>query len=80
MIADHPQSGRAACEVEYDTCISSGTKLEMILLQSADAKTAVSMRLTESVRQQAQRRIDLIQLISGERACLAFETSGNLNP
>ena len=80
VIADHPQGGRAAFDLEDHAQVPAEAEFKMILLQSSDTETAVPMWLSESARQQAQGSIELIQLLIGERPRLTFKARGNLNP
>jgi hypothetical protein len=80
VAADQPQGGKAAFESKYHPGIPADAEFEVILPYSPDTEATVPMRLAEGVRQPTQCHIELIQLLTGERACLAFEARGNLNP
>lgn len=80
MIADHPQGGRAAFELEDHAQVPAAAEFKVILLQSSDPETAVPMRFPQSAREQAQGDIQLLQLLIRERRASPLKARGNLNP
>jgi hypothetical protein len=80
VVADHPQGGGAAFELEDHTRVPVEPEFKIILMQSPDPQTGMPVWLAKRRRKQSQRLIQLVELPGRERTSLAFETRGNLNP